>query len=88
MILGCSFIDHDDDFMSVYLLKLVTWYTLNMYLIVVNVTTIKLFERLGEKKEMLFAHVIGKSREALPSDMARSGAQVWLPGSQDFIPLC
>ena len=43
MILGCSFIDHDDDFMSVYLLKLVTWYTLNMYLIVVNVTTIKLF---------------------------------------------
>lgn len=34
MILGCSFIDHDDDLMSVYLLKLVTWYTLNMYLIV------------------------------------------------------
>ena len=33
MILGYSLIDHDDDFISVYLLKLVTLYTLNMYLI-------------------------------------------------------
>ena len=88
MIFGCSFIDHDDDFMSVYLLKLVTWYPLNMYLIVCQYYHNKTVLKAGGKKEMLFAHVIGKSREALPSDMTTSGAQVWSPGSQDFIPPC
>ena len=37
---------------------------------------------------MLFAHVIGTSRKALPLDTTRSRVQVWSPGSLDFTPLC
>ena len=75
--------------LSVYLLKLVTLYTLNMYLIACQYYHNKTVLKTGKKKEeMLFAHVIGKSRKALPSDMTRSRVQVWSPGSPDFIPLC